>query len=143
MLGVPLMKLSRTVAYAVQATLQLARAETTGPVPCSRLAAEGRMPERFLLQILRNLVRHGILGSTRGAEGGYALKRSPGDISLLEVIEAVDGPWHSALPVHEGLPAESRAKLECAWREVTELARRQLRSVTLAHLLPEVDGHPR
>ena len=86
--------------------------------------------------------RHGILGSTRGVEGGYTLQRSPGDISLLEVIEAVDGPLDSALPVHEGLPEESRAKLECAWREVTELARRQLRSVKLAHLLPEVDGQP-
>jgi len=134
------MKLSRTVAYALHATLQLARTETKGPVPCSRLAAEGHMPARFLLQVLRNLVAHGILGSTRGVEGGYVLRRSPGDISLLEVIEAVDGPLNSTLPVHEGLPEESRTKLECAWREVTELARRQLQSVKLAHLLPEVDG---
>ena len=61
------MKLSRTVAYAVRATLQLAQLEADGPVPCSKLANEGKMPERFLLQILRNLVTHGILRSTRAA----------------------------------------------------------------------------
>lgn len=55
------MKLSRTVAYAVRATLQLPQLEAQGPVPCSQLASEGKMPERFLLQILRNLVTHGIL----------------------------------------------------------------------------------
>ena len=134
------MKLSRTVAYAVQATLLLARSESGGPVPCSRLAAEGGMPERFLLQILRNLVRHGILGSTRGVEGGYTLERSPADISLLEVIEAVNGPMTSMRPLHKGLPEESKTKLECALKEVTDLARRELRAVKLAHLLPGGDG---
>jgi Rrf2 family protein len=134
------MKLSRTVAYALHATIQLARSETGGPVPCSRLAADGQMPERFLLQILRNLVTHGILGSTRGAEGGYTLQRSPADLSLLEVIEAVDGPIRSALPMHEGLPEEFRTKLECAFRKVTELARRELLAIKLVHLLPAVDG---
>jgi Rrf2 family transcriptional regulator, cysteine metabolism repressor len=134
------MKLSRTAAYALQATLQLARSETGGPVPCSRLAADGGMPERFLLQVLRNLVTHGILGSTRGVDGGYTLQRSPTDISLLEVIEAIDGPLYSRLTVHRGLPEECKTKLECTLKQVTELARRELRAVTLAHLLPARDG---
>ncbi|HWB00312.1 MAG TPA: Rrf2 family transcriptional regulator, partial [Pirellulales bacterium] len=60
------MKISRTVTYAVQAVLQLARADGSRPVPCSQLASQGQMPERFLLQILRSLVTHGILQSTRG-----------------------------------------------------------------------------
>src|SRR5215216_4770031 len=90
--GLP-MKLSRTVAYAVRATLQLAQLQSEGPVPCSHLASSGKMPERFLLQILRNLVTHGILRSTRGVDGGYALVRPPHQISLLEVIEAIEGPY--------------------------------------------------
>ena len=109
------MKLSRTVTYALHATLQLARAETSRPVPCSRLATEGRMPERFLLQILRSLVTHGILRSTRGVDGGYSLRRNPGDISLLEVIEAVDGPMNSAAAGSRGasrrVPNEARMHL--------------------------------
>ncbi len=130
------MKLSRTVAYALQATLQLAQTESEAPVPCSRLAANGKMPERFLLQILRNLVAHGILESTRGAEGGYSLERPPNDISLLEVIEAIDGPLVSTLPMNQGLPSSSKTKVEEALAAVTDLARRELSAVKLAHLLP-------
>src|SRR6187397_745177 len=102
-----MMKLSRTVSYAVRATLQLAELEAEGPVPCSRLAADGKMPERFLLQILRNLVTHGILRSTRGVDGGYSLVRPADQISLLEVIEAIEGPFDTSQEVGEGLPAQS------------------------------------
>jgi Rrf2 family protein len=130
------MRLSRTVAYALKATLQLARSDAEIPVPCSELAAKGKMPERFLLQILRNLVAHGILESTRGVDGGYSLERAPDDVSLLEVIEAIDGPLISTMPASEGLPTRSRSKLNAALREVTKLARRELAAVKLAHLLP-------
>ena len=98
-----------TVAYALQATLQLARLGRGADA--HPLQSPGRRrPDagRFLLQVLRNLVRHGILQSTRGVDGGYSLERSPADISLLDVIEAVDGPMASLLPVHEGLPDGSR-----------------------------------
>jgi|SRR3972149_300470 len=130
------MKLSRTVAYAIQATLQLAQTNHLGPVPCSRLAAEGKMPERFLLQILRNLVAHGILCSTRGVEGGYTLDREPEEISLLEIIEAIEGPLCPMIPAAHGLPAGSEAKLQCALSDITETARKELDAIKLAHLLP-------
>ena len=129
------MKLSRTVAYAVRATLQLAQQESDGPVPCSRLASEGKMPERFLLQILRNLVTHGILRSTRGVDGGYALVRPANQISLLEVIEAIEGPYDSTLEVGEGLPADSRNMLKDALDEVTTTTRGQLEAIKLSQLL--------
>jgi Rrf2 family transcriptional regulator, cysteine metabolism repressor len=134
-------KLSRTSSYALQAVLQLARAESSGtPIPCSRLAADGKMPERFLLQILRNLVTHGILGSTRGVVGGYCLERNPEEISVLDVIEAVDGPVVPLLPVHDGLSEEANDKLKCVLATVTELARRELSAIKLSHLLPAVDS---
>ncbi|MBN2578828.1 MAG: Rrf2 family transcriptional regulator [Pirellulales bacterium] len=130
------MKISRTVAYALQATLLLARADSGESIPCSRLAAEGKMPERFLLQILRNLVAHGILASYRGIEGGYRLTRSPEKISILDIIEAMDGPLNTSLPPAEGLPVETRIKLEKTLSDVTQLARRELGAVKLSHLLP-------
>ena len=134
------MKLSRTASYALQAVLQLAQSDASGyPVPCSRLAAEGKMPERFLLQILRTLVTHGILGSTRGVDGGYSLERSPDEISLLDVIEAVDGPVTPSLPPAEGLSEQANSKLKCALAGITELARRELAAVKLIHLLPASD----
>ncbi|MFO7907150.1 MAG: Rrf2 family transcriptional regulator [Pirellulaceae bacterium] len=129
------MKLSRTVAYAVRATLQLANNESLAPVPCSRLAAEGKMPERFLLQILRNLVTHGILRSTRGVDGGYSLVRPPSEISLLEVIEAIEGPLNTGEPVDEELSVDFQNRLQEALQEVTNNSRRQLEAIKLSQLL--------
>jgi len=128
------MKISRTVAYAVQATLQLAENKAEGPVPCSQIASEGKLPERFLLQILRHLVTHGILHSTRGVEGGYTLDRKPQDISLLDIIEAIEGPLNSALP-SEGMSATHTKRLQAAIEQVTAQARQQLAQVKLADLM--------
>src|SRR5688572_2749991 len=129
------MKLSRTVAYAVRATLQLAQLQSEGPVPCSQLASAGKMPERFLLQILRNLVTHGILRSTRGVDGGYALTRPPEQVSLLEVIEAIEGPLDGNSSEMMGLPEDAQNKLIGALKEVTATARQQLEAIKLSQLL--------
>lgn len=96
------MKISRTVAYAVQALSQIAQDRSGLPIPCSQLASEGHMPERFLLQILRHLVTHGILHSTRGVDGGYSLDRPADEISLLDVIEAIEGPLGVSVPETNG-----------------------------------------
>src|SRR6187455_2073225 len=138
------MKLSRTVAYAVKATLQLAQLSADGPVPCSKLAAAGQMPERFLLQILRNLVTHGILRSTRGVDGGYSLVRPAEQISLLEVIEAIEGPYdsESSLGEGEGITPEGQLKLKDALTQVTDTTRKQLEAIKLSQLLPPPPEEP-
>src|ERR1700730_8060964 len=131
------MKLSRTVAYAIYATLQLAQSKSGVPVPCSHLAAEGHMPDQFLLQILRHLVTHGILHSTRGVDGGYALERKPEEISLLDVIEAIDGPLSVTLPgeSESHKPSQSERNLREALEQVAADARRQLQAIKLSDLL--------
>ena len=126
------MKLSRTVSYAVQATMQLAETDSDSPVPCSQLASQGDMPERFLLQILRNLVTSGILKSTRGVEGGYSLTRPAEQISLLEVIEAIDGPLGSNVELRKGV---SHDELQRALEEVATPSRRQLSAIKLSRLV--------
>lgn len=129
------MKLSRTVAYAIQATLQLVNTPSDAPVPCSKLAAEGNMPERFLLQVLRHLVTHGILHSTRGVDGGYSLERNPREISLLDVIEAIEGPITTTLPLaNEAKPAAYEVELREALEQITSNMRRQLKAIKLSDL---------
>jgi Rrf2 family transcriptional regulator, cysteine metabolism repressor len=130
------MKISRTVEYALQATLQLAETGSETPIPCNQLAAKGNMPERFLLQILRDLVTHGILQSTRGVTGGYVLVWQPDEISLLDLIEAIDGPVLTETPLLEGLPPESVAQLTAALQQVTVQAREQLRNIKISSLVP-------
>lgn len=129
------MKLSRTVTYAVRATLHLAREGSTTPIPCSQLASEGKMPERFLLQILRNLVTHGILRSSRGVDGGYTLVRKPEEISLLDIIEAIEGPMSESTEIGDGFSQQTEATLQEALANVTDLTRKQLQAIRFSQLL--------
>jgi len=129
------MKLSRTVLYALQATLHLAQADSNSPIPCSQLATQGEMPERFLLQILRNLVTKDILRSTRGAEGGYALVRRPDEITLLDIIEAIDGPLDAPSNLGDHLPNMAKKRVIDAIAAANDELRRNLRQVRLADLI--------
>lgn len=130
------MKLSRTVVYGLQAIVQLARMESDTPVTCRRISAGSKMPERFLLHVLRKMVIHGILASTRGSDGGYELRRKPADISLLDVIEAIDGPIRADMPDRKHLfTSAADERLQSAIDEVTSTMRRQLRELSLADLL--------
>jgi Rrf2 family protein len=97
------------------------------------------MPERFLLQVLRKMVDHGILHSTRGVTGGYKLKRRPDAISLLQVIEAVDGPVTADL-LTEGLPRPAKKQMNTVMRKVEDRLRRDLASFKISHLLPTRNG---
>ena len=132
------MKLSRSVAYALHATLLLAEFPSRGPVPCSRLAQAGKLPERFLLQILRPLVTHGILTSTRGVEGGYSLRRSVSEISLLDLIEAVEGQLKPNSVTGHGLSHAAQQRLQGAMHELNAVCRKQLKGIKLSSLL---DSH--
>lgn len=127
------MKLSRTVMYALQAVCQLGAAGQQEPVPSKKIAESGDMPDRFLLQILRNLVAHGLLRSTRGVIGGYTLARSPEEISLLDIIEAVEGPVTFEL-------ADASPEQTClrkALETVTTNVRRDLAELKLSQLLQD------
>jgi len=128
------MKLSQSVAYAIHAALRLAESKDGTPVSCSRLAEQGKMPERFLLQILRDLAKQGILQSTRGGGGGFMLDRRPDDISLLEIIEAVEGPLTAGLPLKASFPHPTGDRLHNVLRKVTDEVRRQLQAVKLSDL---------
>lgn len=131
------MKLSRTVGYALRATLYLAAEVPNKPIPCSKIAKEGEMPERFLLQILRNLVSQGVLRSTRGVDGGYTLAGAPSDVSLLNIIEAIDGPLEQPDVAHAVADAAkgSESRLDAALKDVSATMRQQLDAVKVAHLI--------
>ncbi len=88
-----------------------------------------------MLQILRNLVTHGILRSTRGVDGGYSLIRPANQISLLEVIEAIEGPYDATLEMGTGLSQDSQNKLQTALQDVTTSTRKQLEAIKLSQLL--------
>jgi len=78
--------------YAVAALAELGRAGDDGPVPIGELARRREIPVQFLEQLFAALRRAGMLRSFRGVKGGYSFSRAPETITLLEVVELLDGP---------------------------------------------------
>src|SRR5215468_6083315 len=84
--------LSQKARYALRALFLLAERPPGEPVMIAEIAGEGRIPRKFLEQILLDLKKRGILHSVRGKHGGYTLGRPADKISFAEVIRTIDGP---------------------------------------------------
>ena len=78
--------------YAVLALAELARNPGTEPVPIGELARRRDVPVQFLEQLFAVLRRGGVVSSQRGVKGGYRFAREPATITVLEVVELLDGP---------------------------------------------------
>ncbi len=122
--------------YAVRAALELA-ASPDGPVKGERLADSQDIPLQFLEHILLDLKRAGIVRARRGARGGYWLARPAAEISVADVIRAVEGPIANV----QSEPPESisytgnAAELQNVWIAVRANLRAVLESVTLENLV--------
>src|SRR5271155_3520026 len=79
--------------YAVRALVELHLSGDAGPVPIGELARRGDIPVQFLEQLFATLRRSGIVRSQRGVKGGYSFARPAGDVTVLEVVELLEGPF--------------------------------------------------
>lgn len=86
------MQITRQADYAVRAVLYLAKLGNERRAATSQIAQEQQIPPSFLAKIVSQLSVAGLLQTSRGARGGVSLARSPEQITLLEVVEAIDGP---------------------------------------------------
>ena len=86
-----MLSISTKAPYALQALIELARSGA-GPVPIGELARRRDVPVQFLEQLFAALRRAGLLRSQRGVRGGYTFAKSPEEITVLEVVELLDGP---------------------------------------------------
>ena len=78
--------------YALQALTELGRCGGDGPVPIGELARRRDIPVQFLEQLFATLRRSGVLKSQRGVKGGYTFARPPSEITVLEIVELLEGP---------------------------------------------------
>jgi Rrf2 family protein len=137
------MRISAKADYAVRAAAELAAAPEGGPVKGDSLASAQGIPPKFLENILADLRNAGLVRSRRGAEGGYALTRPPSEISVAEVLRAVEGPLAAVQGTRpEGLHYGGAAtRLPEVWVALRANLRAVLERVTLADLasgeLPE------
>src|ERR1041384_2437836 len=127
------MRVSAKVDYAVRAGAELA-ASADGPVKGDRIAQAQQIPLKFLENILLDLKHAGLVQSQRGAEGGYWLARPADEISLADVIRAVEGPIANVrgLRPGQGGYVGAAAHLRNVWVAVRANLRAVLETVTLA-----------
>jgi Rrf2 family protein len=130
------MKLSRASNYALQALAHMAGLSPDKPAASHVVAEAQGIPERFLLKVLKPLVDARVLLSLKGPHGGYRLARSPKQITLLDVVEAVDGPIRCEAPeVGKNGGAALDKRLQSVCEAAAELTRQRLKKTTLAELV--------
>jgi Rrf2 family cysteine metabolism transcriptional repressor len=117
--------------YAVRALAELARSGGAAPVPIGEIARRREIPVQFLEGLFATLRRAGILQSQRGVKGGYSFARPPEDLTVLEVVEALEGTLGSeATGVFEDAVAALRAQFAAV--TIAEVAQREARAAGAA-----------
>ena len=109
--------------YAVRALAELCRSGNAGPVPIGEIARRREIPVQFLEGLFATLRRAGILQSQRGVKGGYSFARAPDELTVLEIVEALEG----------SLAGDARQQGEI-WVEAVEAMRERLGALTIAEV---------
>jgi Rrf2 family iron-sulfur cluster assembly transcriptional regulator len=130
------MQITRQADYAIRAVRYLAKLGPNQRAATSTVAKEMKIPPSFLAKIISQLSIAGLLHTSRGARGGVTLAHAPGDISMLDVVEAIDGPI--LLNDCVGDPANCVFSDDCLvhpiWVEVQESLVKRLRETRFDQL---------
>ncbi|MCK5173199.1 MAG: Rrf2 family transcriptional regulator [Planctomycetes bacterium] len=129
------MKMNVSIMYGITATGYVAQNCQDGPVLTAKVAKEFNIPMAYLQKIMKQLVMANILRSKRGPTGGFSLARPAGDISLLEVWEAVDGPLRSHLEMAQ---LTNKAAFATKMEEICEEGTTKAKSVLAAAKLSSI-----
>jgi len=134
------MKLSMAAEFAVRGILCLAEEYGHGPLPLDKICRRRKLRKEYLTKIFGLLARANLVDAVRGKGGGYALSRSPAMISLLDVIEAVEGPLALNLCQHTPPKCdEPGCRVRPVWTDLQERIRSVLSSKTLDQLIQAAD----
>jgi Rrf2 family protein len=133
------MQITRQADYAVRAVLYLARLGQTERAATSQVAQEQHIPPSFLAKIISQLSIAGLLHTSRGARGGVTLAREAQDITLLEVIEAIDGPilLNECVGESESCTFDGQCPLRPVWCDAQNELVQRLKGTNFAQLLEQ------
>jgi Rrf2 family protein len=127
------LRLSPAAELGVRAALVLTQNYGQGPVTLAQIGEVSELSGEYLAKVLSMLSRANIVNSIRGKHGGYVLARPPGDVNLLQVIEAIEGP--TALNLCQFDPPQchnvAKCKVQRIWHELQETFNTKLASMTL------------
>lgn len=136
------MQLTRAADYAVRVMVHLATLAPGERATRDELAASGEVPEHFLSKILQTLTRGSLISSHRGASGGFALARAPKAITLLDVVEVMEGPLqlNACTGADVGCSRATKCSVHPVWVEAQEALTSVLRSARLDRLAREIEA---
>jgi Rrf2 family protein len=128
------MKLTRASSYALHAVAFMAAQKHDKPVASHNIAHARGIPERFLLKVLKPLVSARVLLSIKGPNGGYRLAKPASEITMLDILEAVDGPIRGQAPFSEESNGPLNHKLELICKQAADQVRKHLEKVRISDL---------
>ena len=139
------MKITSSIEYAARLMVTLAREHGKAPYPAERLAVSDNIPSDYVSQILVKLRRAGLVVSRRGSAGGYVLSRRPDEITLGQVVRAMDDDvFEDVCEKYDGGLKDCQHQEHCSlspvWQRLGDLVTRYFESVTLAAILAEKGG---
>ena len=122
--------------YSVRAVLDLARSHGVSRRKAREITDKMAIPPKYLPQVLGDLIKAGLVESVAGPGGGYSLTRHPNEISLLDVVEAAEGPIRNRKCLMRGGPChwEDACSLHDAWAEAQEKMVAQLAKTSFGQL---------
>ena len=139
-----MLRLSKKADYALMAMKHLAQKSSASSTSAREIAEQYDIPIELMAKVLQRLVRIGLLASTQGTRGGYALGRPPTAISVADVIEAIDGPFTVTACSTENNDCEQFSK--CSIRDplwqIRERIAAALGTVTIAEIAVENVSSP-
>ncbi len=130
-------KVSQRAEYALRAMIELAERRDQGPVPAREIAASQHVPLRFLEQQLATLSKAGLVVSHRGAGGGCELLRDPGEVTVAQVVDAIEGPLYPMYcldPADHTCFQDARCGIQELWGDVNSAVRDVFERTTVATL---------
>ncbi|HZS76292.1 MAG TPA: Rrf2 family transcriptional regulator [Ktedonobacteraceae bacterium] len=130
------MKLTMKGDYGLRAMLDLAAYYGQGPIESADIASRQHIPEQYLDQILMVLRKEGLVKSVRGPKGGHMLARSPAQITMAQVMQALEGyvPPMECLPNPDFCQLSPGCALREVWRKIDEMTQQVLISTTIEEL---------
>ena len=130
------MRISMRADYGARAILDLAQRYGNGLAQTADIAARQQIPESYLEQLLTSVRKAGLIRSVRGPAGGHELARAPADVSLGDVLDALEGVSSPTSRMDEGTYSVSNAfVLQDVWSDLMENYRRAVHAITIAELL--------
>jgi Rrf2 family protein len=130
------MKLSLAAELALRGSLVLAERYGQGLVTLEAVCAERKLPRQYLTKIFAALARADLVTAIRGKRGGYRLNRPPGQVTVLEIVEAVEGPIVLNFCQHKpSLCEQTNCRIRPVWAQLQQVIRDKLGGLTLGDCL--------